>query len=375
MLFVSIFQMEDTSDDSLRCPIGLELFTDPVIGADGHTYERKNIIAWLTTHGTSPLTREPMSCSSLRPNRLVRQLVEEFIVASKEKQYQFRLDVDVRKCEEHSWSVSSGKIIYKAEWIGKRGPSIILLNIEGVRACREASVYAQLSCHPHIVRTFGLLHNDSSSVVLVQECSLHRDLSYQLREQEFRPTERVLLEIFLQIINALIHLIENGIVHGDVACRNILVFRLDPTKPKNNLFKLTDFGLTKGSTLFSIVDSTIATIFAVKPIRYCAPEILKKKSIPADYSEKSDVYSLGTLMWEAHSQGELPFSSIESDADVKRARRSGQSLEKPQSCTAALWSLVSTCWEFDPDARPTLKELKHNLTTLTNCSSDQSNTR
>lgn len=367
--------MEITSGDSLGCPIGLELFTDPVIGADGHTYERKNIVTWLQTHGTSPLTREPMSCSSLRPNRLVRRMVDEFIVASKEKEYQFHLDVDVRKCEERSSSTSSGKIIYNAEWIRERGPPIILLEIEGIRACREASFYAQLSCHPHIVRTFGLLHRQSKSVTLVQERSPYGDLSHKLCEKIFRPSADVLLEIFVQIIDALLWLLDHGIVHGNVVCRNVLIFRMDPTKPKNNLVKLTHFGLTKGSLLFSAFDSVNTTILAVKPIRHCAPEILKNKNISQSYTEKADVYSLGMLMWEAHSQGELPFSSIESDVEVKRARRSGELLEKPQSCSPELWSLMNTCWEIDPDARPTLKELKHNLMTLISCSSNQSDTR
>ena len=359
--------MEDTADDSLMCPIGLELFTDPVIGADGHTYERKNITTWLRAHGTSPLTRQPMDRNSLRPNHVVRKLVDEFIAASKENQYRFRLNVDVRKCEEHPWKISFGKAMYKAEWIEKRGPPITLLEIEGVRACREPSFYAQLSWHPHIVRTFGLVHNDTNSVLLVQEFSSYGDLSYQLREQDFHPSATVFLEIFVQIIDALIFLAQHGIIHGDVVCRNVLVFRLHPTKPKNNLFKLTDFGLTKGSTLFSVVDNTTATIFAVKPIRYCAPEVLRKRNVPSSYSEKSDVYSMGMLIWEAHSQGELPFASIENDVEVKRVRRSGQLLERPQSCSTELWSLVNTCWEFDPDARPTFKELKHNLMDMMQC--------
>lgn len=363
--------MEEPLDDSLKCPIGLELFTDPVIGADGHTYERKNITTWLQTHSTSPLTRQPMDRNSLRPNHLVRKLVDEFMAASKERQYRFRLNVDVRKCEECPWRVSTGKVMYKAEWIREQGPRITLLEIEGIRACREASFYAQLSCHPHIIRTFGLVYTDTNSVSLVQEFSSYGDLSYQLCEQHFWPSTTVLLEIFAQIIDALLHLVQNGIVHGDVACRNVLAFRLHPTRPKDNLFKLTDFSLMKGSTLFSVVDITTATTFTVKPIRYCAPEVLKKRNAPSSYSEKSDVYSMGMLIWEAHSQGEVPFASIESDVEVKRTRRSGQSLDRPQTCSTELWSLINTCWEFDPDARPTFKELRHHIMEMMRCDSNR----
>jgi serine/threonine protein kinase len=266
------------ADHSLRCPISLELFNDPVMGNDGHTYERKNITTWLQTHQTSPVTREPMHVSSLRPNHLVRKLVDEFIATSKEKQYRFRLDIDIRQCEQLPDYILFGKIIYKAKWLEKQGPPIILVKLVGARACQEASFYAELSCHPHIVRTFGLIYSDPTSTLLVQEFTPYNNLSYQLREQEFRPSAEVFLEIFAQIIDALLCLVDNGIVHGNVACRSVLAFRLHPTKPKHNLFKLTDFGLTKASTVFSEVADATDTIFTFKPIRFCAPEILRKKN-------------------------------------------------------------------------------------------------
>lgn len=37
-------------------PISQELMSDPVITADGHTYERAGIERWLAEHDTSPLT-------------------------------------------------------------------------------------------------------------------------------------------------------------------------------------------------------------------------------------------------------------------------------------------------------------------------------
>mgnify|MGYP003331044190 CR=1 FL=1 len=41
------------SVDELLCPITQELMADPVITADGQTYERRAIAAWLNTKGTS----------------------------------------------------------------------------------------------------------------------------------------------------------------------------------------------------------------------------------------------------------------------------------------------------------------------------------
>jgi hypothetical protein len=75
---------------------------------------------------------------------------------------------------------------------------------------------------------------------------------------------------------------------------------------------------------------------------------------------------MGMLIWEAYSYGQLPFASIESDNEVRKIRRSGQSLEKPPSCDPSLWSVVEICWNFDPNARPTFKELKQHILQMRN---------
>ena len=44
----------------LLCPITKELLVDPVVAADGHTYERSAIEKWLTKRESSPMTNEPV---------------------------------------------------------------------------------------------------------------------------------------------------------------------------------------------------------------------------------------------------------------------------------------------------------------------------
>ncbi len=61
------------------CPITLQLMQDPVIAKDGHTYERSAITAWLSAHGTSPITRQPLFPVDLTPNRAVAAAIEEFM--------------------------------------------------------------------------------------------------------------------------------------------------------------------------------------------------------------------------------------------------------------------------------------------------------
>ncbi|CAF3671558.1 unnamed protein product [Rotaria socialis] len=352
-----------SNTDTLKCPITCELFREPVTGQDGHTYERDAIIAWLQKAGTSPIAGDPMTIDSLRPNHVVKQLVDEFKSSSLQKHFLFKFGIDIRKAGRRPIFQTQGKSIYRAEWISKPGPDVVLLKIEGAKANREAGYYVQLGSHPHIVHTYGMVENDFNTLMLIQEYATEGDLAELLKENEFQPSKLVLLEIFLQIIDAMVYLANYGIVHGDLACRNVLVFRLHNSNPQENLVKLTDFGLTRASTLYSVVGSTASTTLVVVPLRYAAPEILLSAGL-SNYSEKSDVYSMGILMWEACSQGQLPYGSIDDDNEVRRLKIKGEILSQPENCDEKLWNIIVQCWHQQPDIRPTFKMLKESLLEL-----------
>lgn len=60
------------------CPITHEIMEEPVICADGHSYERKAIAEWLSQNKTSPLTGAKLPHMELVPNHALRNLIEEF---------------------------------------------------------------------------------------------------------------------------------------------------------------------------------------------------------------------------------------------------------------------------------------------------------
>ena len=61
------------------CPITQECMTSPVIGSDGHSYEEAAIRQWLISNSRSPMTREYMSATSLRPNHALRNSIERYL--------------------------------------------------------------------------------------------------------------------------------------------------------------------------------------------------------------------------------------------------------------------------------------------------------
>ncbi|NDC39477.1 MAG: U-box domain-containing protein [Proteobacteria bacterium] len=63
-------------DELSRCPLTMEVFYDPVIDLQGHSFERRAIVKWLREKQESPITRMPMRVSDLRPNRALREFCQ-----------------------------------------------------------------------------------------------------------------------------------------------------------------------------------------------------------------------------------------------------------------------------------------------------------
>ena len=349
-------------DDLLTCPISMSLFHDPVLAEDGYTYEREAIERRIRHVGTSPITNEPLSIDASRPNHTVKRIIDRFENTLREKQYQYTLNVDVQKRKGRPLFQTFGKSIAQAEWLpnNENRPEIVLLKINGARAKQEAALYVNLTRHPNIVRTFGfVLDQDSkNSVTLLQEYAPEGSLDQFLTDWKGPLNEQCLTEIFLQIIDAMSYLVSKGVVHGDLACRNVLVFRFDAQDPSRIVVKVTDFGLSRHSQLYRQVATASRTVLTIVPVRYAAPEIFSPFAKPEDYTEKSDVYAFGVLMWEALSRGAIPWADLSEDDDVMMQIEEGNILPQPEICSARCWSIITKTWSKLPGDRPTFNQLK-----------------
>ncbi|EOD17969.1 hypothetical protein EMIHUDRAFT_61507, partial [Emiliania huxleyi CCMP1516] len=61
--------------DDFICPITTEIMSDPVVAADGQSYERSAIERWLATKSTSPLTSAELESKGLFPNHSLRRMI------------------------------------------------------------------------------------------------------------------------------------------------------------------------------------------------------------------------------------------------------------------------------------------------------------
>ncbi len=64
----------NVDNEYLICPITYQIFHDPIVAGDGHTYERTAIVRWICEHGTSPLTRQPLIITELQSDDYLRNL-------------------------------------------------------------------------------------------------------------------------------------------------------------------------------------------------------------------------------------------------------------------------------------------------------------
>ena len=65
--------------DAFLCPITKELMAEPVIAADGHSYERAEIEKWFATgKQTSPMTNSAMASQTLTANHGLKSQIKEW---------------------------------------------------------------------------------------------------------------------------------------------------------------------------------------------------------------------------------------------------------------------------------------------------------
>ncbi|MCX6929063.1 MAG: serine/threonine-protein kinase, partial [Verrucomicrobia bacterium] len=128
---------------------------------------------------------------------------------------------------------------------------------------------------------------------------------------ENRLTTRKRLELFILICQAIQHAHQKGVIHRDIKPTNILVADHDGVPVP----KVIDFGIAKATAGQTLTDKTLFTAFDqfIGTPAYMSPEQAKLSGL--DIDTRSDIYSLGVLLYELLT-GRTPF-------DAKRLIQAG----------------------------------------------------
>jgi serine/threonine protein kinase len=155
--------------------------------------------------------------------------------------------------------------------------------------------------HPNIARVFDAGVTESAQPYFAMELVRGVPLTEYCDGHQLDISER--LELVVNICNAVQHAHQKGIIHRDLKPSNILVTMHDG----HPLVKIIDFGVAKAIGQ-SLTIRTIYTRFAsmVGTPAYMSPEQAGMST--GDIDTRSDIYSLGVLLYELLT-GTTPFAS------------------------------------------------------------------
>ena len=151
---------------------------------------------------------------------------------------------------------------------------------------QEAKILSKLN-NNYIVKYYYSFKDDEFFYIIMEyggNSNLRDLIEKQNQKNLCKFEENIIIDIMKQICLGIKEIHKNGIIHRNLKPENIFI-------DKNNKIKIGDFGISK---IITNNKKTNKTENKAGTINYMAPEI-KNKNI---YSNKSDIYSLGCIMYK-----------------------------------------------------------------------------
>lgn len=166
-----------------------------------------------------------------------------------------------------------------------------LTNEEFKRRFKNESKAIAVLSHPNIVRVYNVSFGDRLQYIVMEYVDGITLKEYIEQQGVINWKEAV--HFMGQILAALQHAHDKGIVHQDIKPQNILLLQ-------DGTIKVTDFGIAR----FSRADSDTTSENAIGSVHYISPEQARGEMT----DDKADIYSVGVVMYEMLT-GKLPFQS------------------------------------------------------------------
>ena len=154
----------------------------------------------------------------------------------------------------------------------------------------EAKAIAVLS-HPNIVKVYDVSFGDRLQYIVMEY--IEGITLKEYIEQQGTVNWKEAVHFVTQILRALQHAHDKGIVHRDIKPQNIILLQ-------DGTIKVSDFGIAR----FSRGDTRTMTENAIGSVHYISPEQARGELT----DDKADIYSVGVVMYEMLT-GKLPFES------------------------------------------------------------------
>lgn len=164
-----------------------------------------------------------------------------------------------------------------------------LNNDEFIRRFKNESKAIAMLSHPNIVKVYDVSFGDMIQYIVMEYIDGITLKEYIDRQGIIEWKDAI--HLATQILKALQHAHECGIVHRDIKPQNIMLLQ-------DGTIKVTDFGIAR----FSDKATRTMTEQAIGSVHYIAPEQAR-----GDVTDgKTDIYSVGVMLYEMLT-GKLPF--------------------------------------------------------------------
>ena len=181
-------------------------------------------------------------------------------------------------------------------------------NEEFIRRFKNESKAIAVLSHPNIVKVYDVSFGDRIQYIVMEYID-GITLKEYIGQQKVIPWKEA-VHFTVQILKALQHAHEKGIVHRDIKPQNIMLLQ-------DGTIKVTDFGIAR----FSNNETRTMTSKTIGSVHYIAPEQARGGVTDG----KADIYSVGVMLYEMLT-GQLPF---EADNAVSVAIMQMQNEPKP----------------------------------------------
>lgn len=166
-----------------------------------------------------------------------------------------------------------------------------LENEEFRRRFKNESKAISVLSHNNIVKVYDVSYGDMIQYIVMEFVDGIPLKDYMQQQGKVDPREAIYF--VTQILRALQHAHDKGIVHRDIKPQNIML-------QSDGTIKVTDFGIAR----FSRSETRTMTDGAIGSVHYISPEQAKGSLTDA----KTDLYSVGVILYEMLT-GTLPFQS------------------------------------------------------------------
>jgi serine/threonine protein kinase len=173
------------------------------------------------------------------------------------------------------------------------------VNNENIRKrfLAEAKSIFKMS-HPNIIKVTDLIE-EGDTVAFVMEYIEGENLKEYL-DRKGKLSDEEIKSLFSQMLDAVGYVHKQNLVHRDIKPSN---FMLD----KKGKIKLIDFGIAKNLNKNSLEYTITEQHQIMGTVMYMSPEQIKSTK---DVNLKSDIYSLGVVLWQMVT-GKKPYDSSE----------------------------------------------------------------